>query len=765
MFINFNEEARKILKEAKKESKELGHPYIGSEHLLLAILKNKNELTNILNKYNLTYDIFYKEIVKTLGKGETSNDLFIYTPLLKKIITEAIIESKEKNEEITVKDLFIQLLEESEGVAIRIIMNLDISIENIYDEIEKNKKNKQKRSKKLLIEDYGYNMNEKAIKGELDPIVGRDEELETIIEILCRRTKNNPLLIGEAGVGKTALVEGLSTKIAQNNIPDLLKNKKIYNVSMSSLVSGTKYRGEFEERINKLLKEVEENKDIILFIDEIHTLVGAGGAEGAIDASNILKPVLARAKIKVIGATTKEEYKKYIEKDKALARRFQTIFIEEPSKEKTKEILLKLKPIYEQFHKVIIKEEIIDKIIDYSDRYIYNRFFPDKAIDIMDEASVKAANIKNDKILKKENLTEKYNQINANIKKLIQDNEYSKALELSKKEKEIESKINHLELISTKSKLNEVTVDMVNEVVAKKTKIPIYEFSNDNNKQIIKAKKKLKDEVYGQDEAIEKLCNAFKRISLGYKIDSKPTSFLFVGPTGVGKTYLAKEFTKKFYGAKSLITLDMSEYKEEHTISKIIGSPPGYVGYDSQNTVLDEIKDNPYSVLLLDEFDKAHPSVINLFLQVLENGTIKTSTHEKIYLGNITIIMTANINIDNNKIGFNKDENNIINKLKEHFGIEIINRIDYIVPLNKLTKEDIKKIIDNKIKKKKEYFSKNNCIFSLKEKCIEEIIEESNYNLFGARRIDKVMHDKIDNYIIDKIIEGKNNLKIETIKN
>lgn len=765
MFSKFTEDARKVLIEARKEMSNLKHPYVGSEHLLLAMLKDKNSnISRRLNKYNLTYTKFKNEIIKVIGKGTAESEWFLYTPLLKKVVEDAMIESREHNCEVNEEMLFISLIQVGEGIAIRILLSMNIDLDNILIDFNSQSNFKSKKNKKkLLIDEYGYDMNKIAVHNQLDPVIGRDKEIGRLIEILCRRTKNNPLLIGEAGVGKTAIVEELARRIVENNVPLSLRAKRIISISMSSLVAGTKYRGEFEERINKILKEVEQDKNVIIFIDEVHTLVGAGGAEGAIDASNILKPILARGKLKIIGATTTEEYKKFIENDRALSRRFQTITIEEPSKDKTIEILLKLKPIYEKFHNVIIGDDIINDIAEMSDRYIYVRKQPDKSIDILDEVS-SMVSISEDKDydsinqLKKElqNLVDEKNTL------IIQQN-FTQAAVIRKKELLLESKINKKELKDRK-KVKEVKKEDVINIVGIKSKIPIYELDKSNLNNLNQLKKKMLENIIGQDNAINSICRLAKRIKLGFKRERKPLSLLFVGPTGTGKTLTAKEFSKLFIGNNNIITIDMSEYKEEHSISKIIGSPPGYVGYSNKNTVLEEIKNKPYSVILLDEIEKAHPSVINLFLQVLDEGRIKDSSGHEVRLDHNIIIMTSNIGFNKQTIGFNPDDTSIINeKLKEYLSPEIINRIDEILIFNKLSLESVKEIINRKIKMLKEFFKEKGIELRISKQVIEEISKKSKFEEYGARRIDKVIKSEIDDLVIDSLLDGKSNLNIETI--
>ena len=482
--------------------------------------------------------------------------------------------------------MFLALLEEGDGVAIRILMGMNIDVDLLYEEFSSSLTLKKSKNKhRLLIEEFSVDLNKKCADGEIDPVVGRGKEIDNIIEILSRRCKNNPLLIGSAGVGKTAIVEELTNRIVIGTVPNALKNKRILSVSMSSLVAGTKYRGEFEDRINKLLKEVEENDEIILFIDEIHTLVGAGGAEGAIDASNILKPSLARGKIRIIGATTQEEYTKYIEKDKALDRRFQKIIVKEPSVSDTKDILIKLRPLYESFHNTKLGDDIIDYIIELSDKYIHNRNFPDKAIDILDEVCAKTVLIKDGNEKKIDTLEQKLKLLKTAKKEAIVKEDFDKATELKLEQNKIESKINKIRLKYNDSlKPKVITKDMIMEVVANKTSIPIYE-QKISNKKVLSLESDLKKKIVGQDEAIKVICDYTKRCQLGFS-NNKVHSFMLIGRTGIGKTLLVKEYASLVYSKDSFIRLDMSEYKEPHTISKIIGSPPGYVGYDEDNYLL-----------------------------------------------------------------------------------------------------------------------------------------------------------------------------------
>lgn len=761
MIGNFNEEAQNILVKAKLEMLELKHPYVGTEHLVLSILKNKSSLQERLNEYNLTYDKFKAEIVRLIGVGSKKSELFLYTPLLKKVIENAIIDSKENNDgEVTIQHLFSALLEEGEGIAIRIFIGMNLDVDNMYDEFaSKLIKHGNKKGKKLLIEELGVDLTEKAMNKELDPVIGREEETQRLLEVLCRRTKNNPILIGKAGVGKTAIVEELSRMIVSGNVPSNLLHKKIISLDMATAVAGTKYRGEFEERMKKILKEIEDNQDIILFIDEIHTLVGAGGAEGAIDASNILKPALARGKLRCIGATTLEEYKKFIEKDSALERRFQKVIIDEPDLNKTKNILMKLKPIYEKYHHVIIRDSIIDDIISLSEKYIYDRSQPDKAIDILDEVCSRVR-IKDDHGNHEvENLRKEIEELDKIKNSYIIDNNISKAYEYRKQETELMSKLNELELGNkVDSNYKEVSKEDIAKVINVRTHIPVYEIMQDKIKVIKKIESDLSEIVVGQNKATSKLINITKRIKLGY-FDHKCYSMLMVGPTGVGKSLIAKTYGELLVGRDNVIRLDMSEYSDATSVNKIVGSAPGYVGYDDNKNILEEIRNKPNAVILLDEIEKAHPKVINLFYQILDEGRIKDSKGNVIRLDNNIILMTSNVGFERNLVGFNEmKEDNVLSSLKKEFSVSFINRVDDIVTFNRLELDDIKLIIEKKLDLVKKKYS--DLEISFEDEVINSIVDKANYKEFGARQIDKIITKDIENIIIDGIINGKKKMVI-----
>ena len=737
MFNSFTEEARKILMNAKEEMKKLKHPYVGSEHLLLAILKDKNEVSDKLKEYGLTYDKLRQEIIDIVGVGTVDADCFLYTPLLKRIMENAVYDSKENNNgNVTISHLFSAMLEEGEGIAIRILIGMDIDLDDLYHEFAFKLPMKKAKNKKLLIDELGIDLTKKAKEGKLDPVIGRDDEIKRVIEILSRRKKNNPILIGEAGVGKTAIVEELSRLISVNEVPNSLKNKRIISLDMATTVAGTKYRGEFEDRVNKIVKELEENDDIILFIDEIHTLVGAGGAEGAIDASNIFKPALARNKMRCIGATTTMEYKKYISNDKALDRRFQKVDIKVPDKKTLKHILLKLRDTYSSYHKAYISDDIIDYIIELSDKYIKNRYEPDKSIDILDEVCAHVSLKENNKLKKYNSLTKEIDEIMKIKKSYLIKKDYDNASIYKEKENKLMTKLNKLELELSKEKNNIVTHEDVIDIVSRRSNVPIYQFNDFDINDIKEFEKELKSNSVGHDSIIDELIKTYKKLKLGFKDDNMCYSMLFVGPSGVGKTELAKMFSKRL--SNNVIRLDMSEFTEPHSISKLIGSPAGYVGYDDNKNLLEQVKDNPFSVLILDEIDKCHPNVINLLYQILDESKIKDSKGEDIYFNNSMIIMTSNTGFNVNNIGFS-NKNKVNSDLKDIFSIPFINRIDNIFTFSHLTRDDIKKIINNKLKKLKDKYKNRGINIKINKNIVNDIINLSNYEEFGARKIDKII--------------------------
>ena len=767
MFSNFTEETQKILNQAKQEMKALRHPYVGSEHLLLSILKEENPISEKLKEYGLTYDSFREELIEIVGIGKEESAWFLFTPLLKRVIENAILDSKENNKgEVTVEHLFSALLEEGEGVAIRILLSMNIDVDELYGEFSYHliDSNRYRNKRKLLIDELGIDLTKKAMNGELDPVIGREEEVKRVLEILSRRTKNNPILIGEAGVGKTAIVEELARMISNGEVPMPLRNKRIISLDMATTVAGTKYRGEFEERMQKLLKEIEENEDIILFIDEIHTLVGAGGAEGAIDASNIFKPALSRGKLRLIGATTTEEYKKFIESDRALERRFQKVVIEPPTKQVLKKILMKLKSIYEKYHGVELPEELIDLIMELSGKYIYDRNEPDRSIDLLDEvcASVSLEETKELKEYRKLNrlLKEKMKEKN----KALINQDFEQARKEKEKENEILNHMNELELSFYKKEKKKVTKEDLAHLIHFKTGIPVYEILGENQEMIHSMKEFLKENIIGQEKVISSLIKTAQKIKLGLS-EKRCFSYLFCGPSGVGKTELAILFGEQLVGKENVIRLDMSEYREPHTISKIVGAPPGYVGYSDHHHVLEEVRNKPYSVIILDEIEKAHKDVLNLFLQVLETGFMKDSSGRKISFEHSIILMTSNIGYFENHMGYQKkQEKQIEHSLKDYFSIPFLNRLDSIFYFQKLTEKEIRKILELKINDFKKQYEKKGIQIRISKNAISELISFSEYEVFGARKLDKLIKEYYENVVIEAILKNQKHVLISSIQ-
>lgn len=691
MYNNYNLEVSKIFKGAEKLMMELNHSYVGTEHLLLSMLKNNEEIKDLLNRYCLTYDDFLDELQLLVKEESSKKSTCIYTPLLKRVIKNAFDISKCN----TIKpiDLLVSLLEEGEGIAIRIMAGIGIDIDKLYDEIKiKSKKN----NPKLEIYNIGKDLTEYTTD---DLLIGREKEINLIIETLLRKNKNNPLLIGDAGVGKSAIVEELARRIKDGNVPNKLKNKKIVSIEMSSLVAGTKYRGEFEEKLNKVIKEVENNPEIILFIDEIHTLSNAGGAEGAINASDILKPYLARGKVKLIGATTINEYNKFIAKDKALSRRFEIIKVNEPNIEETIEILSKIRPSFEHHYNIKISEDNIKEIVSLTNKYILDRFNPDKSLDFLDSICA----MKEVESSKEKDISLLKNKLANIIKKkenMVKKNNFEEALNLRKIEIEINEKISKEE-----NTPNKITNTDIKEVLLRKVNIP--SIKNDWNS----LNNYLKNQIIGQNEAINEIINTLK-----FKEDDMPVSILLTGSTGVGKTKTVKEIAT--YLKLPLIRLDLSEYNEPISINRLIGSSAGYIGYDDEN-IFDKVRMHPNAIILLDELEKAHPSVINLFLQILDEGFVTNAKGEKIDFKNTYIFMTSNACIDI-KIGFLKNKANYQNSFSKEFLARITQTINY----NNITIDNIK-----------EYLSKK----GIKD---YSIIKDFDYENQGFRGLDKYLKKK-----------------------
>ena len=783
MVYKFTKCGERVLSISNELAIDLGHSYIGTEHILYGLVCENNGIAGkALAKQNITPEDILDEIESLIG-GKIKEDFSVlgFTPRTKKILENAYLEAKRLGTNfIGTEHMLIGLLKESECIAVRILEALDIKVDKIYTDIAnilndydtdtKKTKEEKNHNNTQFLNQFGSDLTKQAKEGKLDPVTGRSDETDRIIEVLSRRTKNNPCLIGEPGVGKTAVIEGLAQKIVNNCIPENLKNKRVITLDIPSLVAGAKYRGDFEERVKKCLAEAKKMKDIILFIDEIHTIVGAGAAEGAIDAANILKPMLARGEIQLIGATTLKEYRKYIEKDQALERRFQPIYIEEPSLENSIKILNGIKNKYEEHHQVKITDSAIIASVELSNRYINDRFLPDKAIDLIDEASskVKLKSFIEPSELKK--TKKELDEIN-NLKECAIDNqEYEKAANLRDRE---------LELLDNLEKENEKWNDIKNKkvititkadielIISKWTGIPVYKISESENEKLKELENNLSKKVVGQNEAIKTISKAIRRSRVGLKDPNRPIgSFFFLGPTGVGKTELSKALAECLFGNEnSMIRIDMSEYMESSSISKLIGSPPGYVGYDDSNEFTEKVRLKPYSVILFDEIEKAHPDVLNLLLQILEDGILTDSQGRKVSFKNSIIIMTSNIGarliVENKKLGFsNNDEElqyidikkSVMNELKKELKPEFINRIDEIVIFHKLERKEIKKIVDIMLEKVLERLGNQEYYLEIDDSVKELIIDKGYNREFGARPIRRAMQNYLEDLLADEIL-------------
>ena len=691
MYNNYSLEVKRIFKAAEKIAIDLNHPYIGTEHLLLSLINNDDKIKETLLKYDLSYDDFLDELLLVIGTSENKKCTCIYTPLLKRVIKTA--DEISKNKMMEPMHLLEAILEEGEGIAIRIIISMGIDIDKLYDEIKKKHK---KGNTKLELYNIGKDMLE--INSD-DILVGREKELNLIIETLLRKNKNNPLLIGPAGVGKSAIIEELARRIKNGSVPNKLKDKKIVSLEMSSLVAGTKYRGEFEEKLNKVIKEIEENPEIILFIDEIHTMANAGGAEGAINASDILKPYLARGKVKIIGATTTNEYNKFIAKDKALSRRFEIIKINEPTIKETENILSKIRPSFEKHYNIKITEENIKNIVSLTDKYILDRFNPDKSIDLLDSVcAMKEVESTKEKDISK--LKDKILNIVKKKESMVKKNNFDEALKYRSMEIKLQEKIEKQENMP-----NKITEKDIKVVLERKNNIPFIENDFEDLQNY------LLNNIIGQNNVIKEIINALRQ-----KEEDLPVSILLTGSTGVGKTKTVKEIAK--YLDIPLIRLDLSEYNESVSITRLIGASAGYVGYDDEN-VFEKVRMNPHSIILLDELEKAHPNVINLFLQILDEGYVTNSKGEKIDFKNTYIFMTSNAEV-NQKIGFMKGKSNYQNSFSKEFLARITAKINY----NNITEEMVKEYLDKK----------GNTNY--------EIIKDFDYENQGFRGLDKYLKTK-----------------------
>ena len=795
MIYKFTSRAEKALELANDLAMELGHNYIGTEHLLYGLAKEGTGVASkVIEMQDITPEQIKEEIEVLIGVGsETDVETVGFTPRTKRVIENAFREARKLGTEyIGTEHLLIGIMREGDSVAVRVMINLNINPQRLYTEILKvinedeavmnNEKSNNNASygsynQTTTLNQYGADLTKQAKEGKLDPVIGRKKEIDRVIEILSRRTKNNPCLIGEPGVGKTAVVEGLAEKIVLEDVPEMLKNKRVVSIDISSMVAGAKYRGDFEERIKKCLEEVKKVKDVILFIDEIHTIVGAGSAEGAVDAANILKPLLARGEVQVVGATTLNEYRKYIEKDAALERRFSPVTVGEPTTDETIQILNGIRDKYEAHHNVKISEEAIKAAVNLSVRYINDRFLPDKAIDLMDEAAsrVKMKTYTIPDSLKK--LEDKIAELDKEKEEAIRVQDFEKAATLRDEENKKKEELSKgKEKWNNKNSKNVVTLtgEDIADVVANWTGIPVKKISQDENERLKNLETELHKRVIGQNEAVEAVAKAIRRGRLGLKDPNRPIgSFLFLGPTGVGKTELCKALAESLFGTEeSMIRIDMSEYMEPHSVSKLIGSPPGYVGFDDGGQLTEKIRRKPYSVILFDEIEKAHPDVMNMLLQILDDGRLTDAQGRTVNFKNTVIIMTSNVGAriitDKTFLGFsngNDEEKNadkdyenikkdVMSELKRQFRPEFLNRIDEIIVFHKLNDEDIKKIINIMINQLEKRLNAQNITLDVDEKVKELIAKKGLDKNYGARPLKRAIQSMLEDKIAEEMLDG-----------
>ncbi len=787
MFERFTQKARQVIIKAKEQAVALRCEKLGTEHILLSLLK-EDEITNqILAKYNISKPRIQEIIISQVQPAPYEVDIntITFSTEARRVLEHALEESKILGHAyVGPEHLFIALAKEKLGLAGRILRSYGLDhytlrreVANLLKGINREKKSSKKSSTPNL-DKFGRDLTELAREGKLDPVIGREKEIERVTHILARRRKNNPVLIGEPGVGKTAIVEGLALRIAKGEVPEKLKDKRIVSLDMASLIAGTKYRGQFEERLKAIVKELENNNDVILFIDEIHTLVGAGAAEGSMDASNILKPSLSRGEIQVIGATTIDEYRKYIEKDGALERRFQPVMVEEPSVEDTIEILKGLKSKFEEFHNVVITDGAIERAVKLAVRYINDRKLPDKAIDIIDEAGAKAqlqSAGKNDRV---KALEEEIEKVKAMKEEALAMAEYEKAHEYKQKELRL---LTELEELRRQEKLKQssekVVIDekKVEEIVALWTGIPVQQLQEKEAEKLLRLEAELHKRVVGQEEAVKAVAKAIKRSRLGIRANAnRPIgSFLFLGPTGVGKTELAKALAEYLFGdEKAMVRLDMSEYMEKHTVSRLIGAPPGYVGYEEGGQLTEAVRRRPYTVILLDEIEKAHPDVLNILLQIMEDGRLTDGLGRTVSFTNTILIMTSNLGAKHllsaqrgmgfevsdgkeEERSFERMKSHVLDEVKRFFKPEFLNRLDGIIVFHPLTKEDVKEIVRKQVERLNQELAERNLKVHVTNRFVEYVVEKEFRKEYGARTIRRALQNLIEDRLTDEILMGR----------
>ena len=788
----FTKSASKALDNSLNVAKSFGHNYVGTEHLLIALVKTKGVASEVMRENGVEEEklsILIEEMLEADGNVAVA-DRPQYTPRAKKIIENSISEAERLGaSQAGTEHLLISLLKETDCLGVRLLNTRGINVQKLYVDLltatgqdvnsAKNEymmqKGRRGKSATPVLDQYSRNLTEYAKEGRLDPVIGRDREITRLIEILSRRTKNNPCLVGEPGVGKTAVVEGLAQKIAVGDVPDIIKDKKVLTLDLSGMVAGSKYRGEFEERIKRAIKEVTQSGNVLLFIDEIHTIIGAGGAEGALDAANILKPSLARGELQLIGATTLEEYRKYIEKDAALERRFQPVDVNEPDTEETIAILYGLKERYEEHHGVEISDSAVVSAVKMSERYVNDRFLPDKAIDVIDEACARVS-------LSKYLATPELRELEENILKwekekedAIRSEDYKLAGELKKRQAEAAEKIDSIhKKIENERKKQSICVDDndIAAVIADWTKIPVQKLQEAETERLKKLEQILHERVVGQKEAVEAVSKAVRRGRGGLKDPDRPIgSFLFLGPTGVGKTELSKALAEAVFGKENeIIRVDMSEYMEKHSVSKMIGSPPGYVGYEEGGQLSEKVRRHPYSVILFDEIEKAHPDVFNILLQILEDGHVTDAQGRKISFKNTIIIMTSNAGAqrivapkhlgfgtdESEEADYNKMKDSVMEEVKRIFKPEFINRIDEVLVFHMLTKDDLKEIVKIFLKSlDKRTNAQMHIKLDVSESAIEHIAESGFDKNYGARPIRRAIQTQIEDLLADKLLSDE----------
>ena len=797
-FSGFTEKANVVLNLAIKVAEKLGHSYVGSEHILFGLLKEGSGVAfSVFSSLSISSEDIFNLLKKEIGVGQpTLLNPDDFTPRTKRILQIAIMKSKSMGHSyVGTEHLLLAILEEKESYAVKFLNDLGVSVTSIFEKVNENVQDMDALDDEMesldgglgrgsALEKYGKDLTKLAKEGKIDPVIGRNKEIERVIQILSRRTKNNPCLIGEPGVGKTAIAEGLALKIVEKKIPEILKNKRVISLDLTAMVAGTKYRGEFEERIDRVLKELKRDKNVILFVDEVHSLVNAGAAEGSVDAANILKPSLSRGEIQLIGATTIKEYRKYIEKDSALERRFQTVQVDEPTVEETVLILKGLKDKYEAHHKVKILDDAIVSAAELSNKYIQDRFLPDKAIDLIDEACSKVrlrASVapKDLKVLEEE-----LQKLSSEKAAAVNSQEFENAAKIRDRENLVKTKLEEEKKKwkqGTTELAGEINSEDVAEVVAQWTGIPVVRITESENEKLLKLEDELRKCVIGQDEAVKAVSNAIKRGRVGISDEKRPIgSFIFLGPTGVGKTELCKSLAQLLFGSsQAIIKVDMSEYMEKQSSAKLIGSPPGYIGYDEGGQLTEQVRRRPYSVILFDEIEKAHPDVFNIFLQVLEDGVLTDSQGRKVNFKNTVIVMTSNIGAkliteDKSALGFasykeeassKKIKETVMAEVKNVFKPEFLNRVDEIIVFNKLTEENVKKITLKLLDELKVRVRKLGIDINFTEKAVANIAKEGCSKAYGARPLRRVIRknieDEISEKIISKEIKAKDSLAVD----